>query len=258
MSISSQERILSIAHWSERLVSFTTTRSSLLDSSPALTVPLGDEGVVTHSINDQRAGSRTLEFLHLDVAGARSRNLARQLDVGDTVTVHASAAGPALERLLPGRRLHVLAADDGIAAGLQAAFHAQAGARYEQVVLIHEVARIDRVAFHDLIQQRLLGSAVDVGYHCVVREPFDRGAGLVERLLRDEASQALRIAPLDSRLDRVLAFATAPVIHDGRRALAAHGFSEASDARSGSFLVAAIPGQATSTRPGLQRERRVA
>ena len=122
-----------------------------------------------------------LEFFSIKVQDGPLTSRLQHLQVGDDVLVGRKPTGTlVLTDLLPGRYLYLFATGTGLAPFMSIIRDPDTYERFEKIVLVHGVRKVDELAYADLIAHELpqhdhLGEQVRdqlVYYPTVTREPF--------------------------------------------------------------------------------------
>ena len=250
MSAFNEERVLSVHHWTDRLFSFKTTRD------PSLRFLNGHFTMIGLRVNDKpllRAYSIVspnhedhLEFLSIKVPDGPLTSRLQHIQPGDAVVVGRKPTGTlVIDYLLPGRRLYLLSTGTGLAPFMSIIRDPQTYERFEQVVLVHGVRRIDELAYHDLLVDHLpndefLGDLVTSRlryYPTVTREAY-RNTGRITGLVDSGKLCAdLGVPPLDAGHDRVMICGSPQMLRDMKGMLEARGFAEGNTSTPGAFVL---------------------
>ena len=250
MSNMNEERVLSVHHWTDRLFSFTTTRS------PSLRFSNGHFTMIGLRINDKpllRAYSIAsanyedhLEFLSIKVEGGPLTSHLKNIQVGDPVIVgHKPTGTLVVDYLLPGKRLYMLSTGTGLAPFMSIVRDPEIYDKFEQVVLVHGVRQVDELAYHDMLldhlpNHELLGEMVTSKlryYPTVTRESF-RNTGRVTDLIESgKLFTDLDVPPFDPAVDRVMICGSAEMLRDLKGILETRGFKEGNTSTPGDFVI---------------------
>ncbi len=160
MSAFSEERVLSVHHWTDRLFTFTTTRD------PALRFSNGHFTMIGLKVNNKpllRAYSivspnyeEHLEFLSIKVDDGPLTSKLQHIQVGDTIIVGRKPTGTLLiDYTLPGKRLYLFGTGTGLAPFMSIIRDPDTYEKFEQVILVHGVRQVDELAYHDLVTDHL-------------------------------------------------------------------------------------------------------
>src|SRR5690349_22410333 len=185
MSNLSEETVLSVHHWNDRLFSFKTTRDRALRfrSGHFLMMGLEVEGrplrraysVASAPYEDH------LEFYSIKVPDGPLTSRLSHIRPGDPVYVGRKPTGTlVLSNLLPGKRLYLLGTGTGLAPFMSLIRDPEVYERFEQVVVVHGVRTVSELGYsdyirHELPANELIGDEVRAKlryYPTVTREPF--------------------------------------------------------------------------------------
>ena len=250
MSAFSEERVLSVHHWTDRLFTFTTTRDNALRFSNGHFTMLGLR------VNDKpllRAYSivspnyeEYLEFLSIKVEEGPLTSKLQHIQPGDTVIVGRKPTGTLLiDYLLPARRLYLLGTGTGMAPFMSIIRDPETYEKFEQVVLVHGVRQIDELAYHELVTDHLprheiLGETIQkqlLYYPTVTREDF-RNMGRISKLLEsNKLTDDLGLPPINPQEDRAMLCGSPAMLADLKELLETRGFKEGNTTTPGEFVV---------------------
>ncbi len=246
----SEQRVLSVHHWTDRLFSFTCTRDASLRFENGQFAMIGLEVDGKPLLRAYSLASANyeehLEFLSIKVAAGPLTSRLAHLQVGDIVLVGRKPTGTLLlENLRPGRNLYLLATGTGLAPFMSLIKDPVAYERFDRVILSHTVRLVGELAYvnhirHELPRHEFLGEEIAAKlryYPSVTREEFatrGRITGLIEsgRIFAD-----LDLPPLDPAQDRVMICGSTEMLADTERLLVARGFDEGNNATPGSYVV---------------------
>ena len=97
-----------------------------------------------------------LEFFSIKVPNGPLTSRLQHLKVGDDVLVGRKPTGTlVLTDLLPGRNLYLFATGTGLAPFMSIIRDPDTYERFEKIVLVHGVRKVDELAYADLIAQEL-------------------------------------------------------------------------------------------------------
>lgn len=237
MAAFDEEEVLSVHHWTDRLFSFTTTRSDSLRFSNGHFTMIGLKvdgkpllraySIVSANYEEQ------LEFLSIKVPDGPLTSRLQHLQVGDDVLVSRKPVGTLIaDDLLPGKNLYLFATGTGLAPFMSIIKDPDVYERFEKVVLIHGVRYKSELAYHDYIRDELpaneyFGEFVRdklVYYPTVTREPF-RNEGRITKLVETgKLFEDIGLPPLNPETDRAMICGSPAMLTDVRRMLDDRGF----------------------------------
>ena len=250
MSAFSEETVLTVHHWTDRLFTFTTTRD------PALRFSNGHFTMIGLRINGKpllRAYSivsanyeEHLEFLSIKVDEGPLTSHLRNIQVGDTVIVGRKPTGTLLiDYTLPGKRLYLLGTGTGLAPFMSIIRDPDTYEKFEKVILVHGVRQVDELAYHDLVLKHLprhevLGELIErqlLYYPTVTREDFRNMGRITELLESNKLTDDLGLPALDPAHDRAMLCGSPAMLADLKKLFESRGFKEGNTSTPGDFVI---------------------
>jgi ferredoxin--NADP+ reductase len=246
-----EETVLKVHHWTDRLFSFTTTRS------PTFRFESGHFTMLGLRINGGKPLLRAysiasanyedhLEFFSIKVPDGPLTSRLQHLREGDKVLISRKPTGTlVIDALKPGKRLWLLGTGTGLAPYLSLIRDPEVYERFERVILVHGVRHVADLAYQEYItnelpKHELVGEQVQKQlsyYPTVTREPYVH-QGRITRLLETGQLHAdLGLPPLDPAEDRVMICGSIDVLRDLRAFFVERGFEEGATNRPGDFVV---------------------
>lgn len=250
MSALHEEQVLSVQHWTDRLFSFTTTRSpSFRYDSGQFTmvgIPVGGKPLLrAYSIVSPHYADQ-LEFLSIKVPDGPLTSRLQHLKKGDTVLIGKKATGTLVaDNLLPGRNLYLLSTGTGLAPFMSIAKDPAVYERFDKIVLVHGVRFVADLAYCDEIANRLpadefigeLAREKLLYYPAVTREPFRHQGRITKLMSEGRIASDLGLPPVDSEHDRIMICGSPEFLGDITTLLRGRGFVEGSGNGPGSYVV---------------------
>jgi ferredoxin--NADP+ reductase len=231
------EQVLHVHHWSDRVFSFTTTRS------PGFRFENGQFVMVGLQLEDRpllRAYSiasanheETLEFLSIKAPNGALTSRLQHLQPGHSVLVGRKPTGTLLiDDLRPGRHLYLLCSGTGLAPFMSIIKDPVTYERFEKVVLMHSVRFRAELAYRDFIEwdfvhHEFLGQQVRdhlLYFPTVTRQHFKTRERITDLLRSGSATRDLGLPELDSRTDRAMVCGSPEMLADVSRFLEERGF----------------------------------
>ncbi|MDE2082802.1 MAG: ferredoxin--NADP reductase [Burkholderiales bacterium] len=250
MSAFSEERVLTVHHWTDRLFTFTTTRD------PALRFSNGHFTMIGLRVNGKpllRAYSivsanyeEHLEFLSIKVPDGPLTSRLQHIQVGDTVIVGRKPTGTlVIDYLLPGKRLYLLSTGTGLAPFMSIVRDPETYEKFEHIILVHGVRQVDELAYHDVLVEHLpkhefLGELVTSKlryYPTVTRQAYRRMGRITELIENGRLAADLQLPALNPAEDRVMMCGSPSMLRDLKDLLVARGFAEGSTSVPGDFVI---------------------
>ncbi len=245
------ERVIDIHHWNDKLFSFRTTRDPGFRFRNGQFIMLGLPG-------EQRPVTRAysiaspnhddhLEFLSIKVDSGTLTSRLQHIDSGDEVLLSAKPVGTlVIDDLNPGKRLFLLATGTGLAPFLSVIQDPETYDRFERVILVHGVRRVQDLAYRsfievDLPQHEFLGEMIrnQLSYYATVtREPFEHRGRIPDLLLSGQLCNDLDFMPINPAEDRAMVCGNMDMLRDTSAALEKLGFEiSSSQGVPGDFVI---------------------
>lgn len=250
MAVFDDVEVLSVHHWTERLFSFTTTRS------PSLRFSNGQFTLIGMQINGKRVvraysmvspnHQETLEFLSIKIADGPLTSRLQHIQPGDTLIAgHRPTGTLVVDNLLPGQRLYLLATGTGIAPFMAIIRDPQTYERFAEVILVHGCRYVRELAYKDYIKRQLpqeefIGPMVAAQlkyYPTITREPFTTQGRIPELIESGQLAADLNLPALNPQVDRVMICGGPYMLKSVKQVLLERGFTEGSAARPGDFVI---------------------
>lgn len=250
MSNFDRETVLSVHHWTDRLFSFTTTRSASLRFQNGQFTMIGLEVDGRPLLRAYSMASANwedcLEFLSIKVQDGPLTSRLQHIVPGDTLLVGRKPTGTIiLGNLLPGRRLWLLGTGTGLAPFMSLIKDPEVYESFEQVILVHGCRLVSELAYRDWItkelpQHELLGEMVRDKlryFPTVTREPFVNRGRITELIQSGQLFHSLDVPPLDPEIDRLMLCGSPDMLADTSALLEAQGFISGSASSPGQFVI---------------------
>lgn len=250
MSAFSEQTVLSVHHWTDRLFSFTTTRGT------SLRFLNGHFTMIGLRVNGKpllRAYSvvsanyeEHLEFLSIKVADGPLTSRLQHIQIGDTLIVGNKPTGTlVIDYLLPGKRLYLMSSGTGLAPFMSIVRDPATYEKFEEVVLVHGVRHANELAYHDYLttelhRHELLGEMVTEQLHyypTVTREPYRNTGRITDLIVSGKLATDLGMPRLDPAEDRVMICGSPGLLKDLKTLLEMRGFHEGNTSRPGDFVI---------------------
>jgi ferredoxin--NADP+ reductase len=250
MSNLSEERVLSVHHWNDRLFSFTTTRDPGLRFRSGHFLMMGLEVDGRPLLRAYSVASAPyedhLEFYSIKVPDGPLTSRLSHVRPGDAVFVSRKPTGTlVLSNLRPGKRLYLLGTGTGLAPFMSLIRDPEVYERFEHVVVVHGVRTISELGYSDYIRRELpenelVGAEVRDQlryYPTVTREPFEHQGRITHLLENGRLASDLGFPALDPEADRVMICGSSAMLRDTTALLEARGFAEGSSQEAGHYVI---------------------
>lgn len=244
------EHVLSVHHWTDKLFSFTTTRSNSLRFSNGHFIMIGLEVngrplMRAYSIASANY-EENLEFFSIKVADGPLTSRLQHLQVGDALLMSSKPTGTlTLDNLLPGRNLYLLGTGTGLAPFLSIIKDPDAYERYEKIILVHGVRNVNELAYDKFITQELpvhefFGEQVReklIYYPTVTREPFRNEGRITDLMSSGKLFADIGLPPMDVESDRFMLCGSPQMLKDTCAILNAAGLQETRHGDLGQYVI---------------------
>jgi ferredoxin--NADP+ reductase len=250
MSLATQETVLSVRHWNDTLMSFTTTRDRGLRFKNGHFVMIGLEvegKPLMRAFSFASANyEEHLEFYSIKVQDGPLTSRLQNIKPGDPILVGKRPTGTlVLNTLTPGKRLYLLATGTGLAPFMSIIRDPETYERYEHVVIAHGVRTISELGYseyikNDLREHELVGELVQSQlkyYPTVTRETFDNQGRLTNLLESSKLCTDLGLPALDPEHDRVMICGSQSMLTDLTNMLDSRGFKEGSSHEPAQYTI---------------------
>ena len=250
MAAVSEEQILEVRHWTDRLFSFRTTRN------PSFRFTNGQFTMVGIPVEGRplmRAYSMAspnyddgLEFFSIKVPNGPLTSRLKDIKVGDRVLIGSKPTGTLVQdSLLPGRNLYLLATGTGLAPFLSIIRDPEVYERFDKLVLVHGCRWIKDLVYCDAIETHLpedefIGELVReklLFYPTVTREPHRYNGRITALLDSGKLTDDLNLPPLDAAQDRIMICGGPGMLADLVTLINTRGFTEGSGGKPGSYVI---------------------
>jgi len=250
MSLATQETVLSVRHWNDTLMSFTTTRDRGLRFKNGHFVMIGLEvegKPLMRAFSFASANyEEHLEFYSIKVPDGPLTSRLSHIKPGDAILVGKRPTGTlVLNTLTPGKRLYLLATGTGLAPFMSIIRDPETYERYEHVIVAHGVRTISELGYseyikNDLREHELVGEYVQKQLHyypTVTREAFENQGRLTHLLESSKLCSDLGLPALDPEHDRVMMCGSASMLTDLTNMLDSRGFKEGSSHEPAQYTI---------------------
>ncbi len=211
------ETVTYVHHWNENLFTIKTTRDDGLRFRNGEFAMIGLEVdgkplVRAYSIASPNYAEE-LEFYSIKVPDGPLTSRLQHIQVGDTLLVSKKPTGTlVLDDLLPGKHLYMLATGTGLAPFLALTRDMEVYERFDKVILVHGVRRVDDLSYRTFFEQTLPNDELFgewarekfIYYPTVTREPFKNSGRITDLLQSHKLFSDIGLPPMNASDDRVM------------------------------------------------------
>ena len=240
-----RETITQLHRWTDKLITFRTTRPVNYEFTPGQYARLGlpdDGGAMiwrAYSITST-TGEDTLEFYGIVVEGGQFTSKLDVLKVGDAIWVDRQVFGFMTEsRFIDGDDLWMLATGTGVGPFVSILRDQALWQRWRHLVLVHCVRHPDELAYRD--ELAAMAKAADPGrlrlLQLVTRDAAgDHLHGRITTLLQSGALEQAAGLPLNAEQSRVMLCGNPAMIEETRKLLHERGMKPVRRMNPGQFV----------------------
>jgi len=233
----STEKVLSVHHWNDTLFSFKTTRQDGLRFENGQFVMIGLEVdgrplARAYSVASPNYDEH-LEFLSIKVQDGPLTSRLQHIKVGDELLVSRKPTGTlVIHDLKPGKNLYLFSTGTGLAPYMSLIQDIEVYDRFEKVVLVHGVRKINDLAYRDFIENDLpknefFGEEIKnkLIYHpTVTREPFKNEGRLTDLIKSGKLFKDIGLDNMNPNDDRAMICGSPEMLKDTQELLDSMNF----------------------------------
>ena len=234
----STEKVLSVHHWNDTLFSFKTTRQDGLRFENGQFVMIGLEVdgrplARAYSVASPNYDEH-LEFLSIKVQDGPLTSRLQHIKVGDELLVSRKPTGTlVIHDLKPGKNLYLFSTGTGLAPYMSLIQDIEVYDRFEKVVLVHGVRKINDLAYRDFIENDLpknefFGEEIKnklIYYPTVTREPFKNEGRLTDLIKSGKLFKDIGLDKMNPKDDRAMICGSPEMLKDTQDLLDSMNFN---------------------------------
>ena len=248
-----EEKVLSVEHFTDRLFRFEISRPSSFRFRSGEFIMIGLPKTEDQKRPIMRAYSVAspswddkLEFYSIKVPDGPLTSRLQKIQEGDTVLLGRKPVGTlVLDALLPGKRLYMFSTGTGIAPFASLIRDPETYERYDQVILTHTCRQKAELSYglrlvNDLKDDPLVGEMVgDKLLHVasLTREEYPLKGRITTLLKSGELFKNAGVPPLNPAEDRVMICGSKDMIDDTAALVETFGLKEGSNSQPAEFVV---------------------
>lgn len=223
----STEKILSVHHWNDTLFSFKTTRQDGLRFENGQFVMIGLEVdgrplARAYSVASPNYDEH-LEFLSIKVQNGPLTSRLQHIKVGDELLVSRKPTGTlVIHDLKPAKNLYLFSTGTGLAPYMSLIQDIEVYDRFEKVILVHGVRKINDLAYKDFIENELpnnefFGEEIKnqlIYYPTVTRESFKNEGRLTDLVKSGKLFDDIGLPKMNPTDDRAMICGSPEMLKD--------------------------------------------
>jgi ferredoxin--NADP+ reductase len=223
----STEKVLSVNHWNDTLFSFKTTRQDGLRFENGQFVMIGLEVdgrplARAYSVASPNYDEH-LEFLSIKVQDGPLTSRLQHIKVGDELLVSRKPTGTlVIHDLKPAKNLYLFSTGTGLAPYMSLIQDIEVYDRFEKVILVHGVRKVDDLAYKDFIENELpknefFGDEVKnklIYYPTVTREAFKNEGRLTDLIKSGKLFKDIGLEKMNPEEDRAMICGSPEMLKD--------------------------------------------
>ena len=223
----STEKVLSVNHWNDTLFSFKTTRQDGLRFENGQFVMIGLEVdgrplARAYSVASPNYDEH-LEFLSIKVQDGPLTSRLQHIRVGDELLVSRKPTGTlVIHDLKPAKNLYLFSTGTGLAPYMSLIQDIEVYDRFEKVILVHGVRKVDDLAYKDFIEKELpknefFGDEVKnklIYYPTVTREAFKNEGRLTDLIKSGKLFKDIGLEKMNPKDDRAMICGSPEMLKD--------------------------------------------
>ena len=223
----STEKVLSVNHWNDTLFSFKTTRQDGLRFENGQFVMIGLEVdgrplARAYSVASPNYDEH-LEFLSIKVQDGPLTSRLQHIKVGDKLLVSRKPTGTlVIHDLKPAKNLYLFSTGTGLAPYMSLIQDIEVYDRFEKVILVHGVRKVDDLAYKDFIENELpknefFGNEVKnklIYYPTVTREAFKNEGRLTDLIKSGKLFKDIGLEKMNPANDRAMICGSPEMLKD--------------------------------------------
>ena len=231
------EKVLTTHHWNDKLFSFRTTRDPgfRFRNGQFIMIGLpGEKRPITRAYSIASPNHEEhLEFFSIKVEDGALTSKLQHIEIGDEILMSSKPVGTlVLDDLKPGKRLFLFATGTGLAPFLSTIQDPETYERFEKVIVVHGVRRVEDLAYREFIESELpahefLGEYATeqlMYYPTVTREPFPHTGRIPELMLSGKLCRDMDVGDPPPAPDRPMSCGSMAMLRDTEAALEKLGF----------------------------------
>lgn len=248
-----QETVLDVEHYTDRLFSFDITRPPSFRFRSGEFVMIGLPPLEGEKRPIMRAYSiaspswdEKLEFFSIKVPDGPLTSRLQKIKKGDTVLLSKKPVGTlVLDALLPGKRLYMFSTGTGIAPFASLIRDPETYERFDQVILTHTCRQREELSYglrlvKSLNEDPLVGEMIDgklLHITSLTREEYPLKGRITTLIESGKLFEECGVPPLGPQEDRVMICGSMDMINDTKALVETFDLKEGSNSEPAEFVV---------------------
>jgi len=247
----SEETVLSVEHYTDRLFSFRITRPQSFRFRSGEFVMIGlprEDGkplLRAYSVASP-SWDESLEFYSIKVPDGPLTSRLQKIQPGDKVLLGKKPTGTlVLDALTPGKRLYMFSTGTGFAPFASLIRDPETYEKFEDVIVTHTCRQCSELQYsgklvEELVNDPLVGEMVHGKlrlFNSCTQEPYERMGRPTDLIRSGELFKALGVPPLDPSTDRVMICGSMPMTLELKQLMLDAGLTEGSNAAPAEFVI---------------------
>lgn len=251
MSAFTNEKVLSVEHYTDRLFKFRTTRPAALRFRSGEFVMIGlpgDNGkpiLRAYSIASP-SWDEELEFFSIKVEDGPLTSKLQKIQQGDEVILGKKPTGTlVLDALVPGKRLYMFSTGTGFAPFASLLREPETYEKFDEVIVTHTCRLaselqyskeiVDSLPDDPLVGEEAPGKVKYLG--SCTREDYEVQGRITHLIDSGELFERLGVPPLNPEIDRVMICGSMEMIQDTKQRCLDAKMTEGSNAQPAEFVI---------------------
>lgn len=245
-----EETVLSVEHYTDRLFSFQLTRPDAFRfrSGEFIMLGLRVEGkplLRAYSVASP-AWDEELEFFSIKVPNGPLTSKLCDIKVGDKVLLGRKPVGTlVLDALTPAKRLYMFSTGTGFAPFASLIRDPETYEKFDEVIVTHTCREVAELAYskktveatlnHEFLSELAQGKLRY--FDSVTREEYPRKGRITDLIESDALAEALGVEPLNPQTDRVMICGSMAMLADTKAICEKRGFVEGANSAPADFVI---------------------
>ena len=246
-----EETVLSVEHFTDRLFKFRLTRPSTFRFRSGEFIMIGlkkEDGkplLRAYSVASP-SWDEELEFYSIKVQDGPLTSRLQTIKPGDKVLLGKKPVGTLVhDALVPGKRLYCFSTGTGFAPFASIIRDPETYEKFEEVIVTHTCRDVDELTYsrqivEDTLNHEFLGEMARGKlrlYATCTRQPYERAGRPTDLIRSGQLFEDLGVPPLDPLVDRAMICGSMPMTLELKQLMLDAGLKEGSNAAPAEFVI---------------------